>query len=128
MTEGVPEALPALAFSQKLQRRAGTAGFDWSSVDGALMKVREEAEELSRATTPAEREHELGDLLFALVALARHLDLDAETALRRSARRFRERLKKVEAAASERGVSLRDLGDEELTEMWQRVKAAGPDL
>jgi tetrapyrrole methylase family protein/MazG family protein len=120
--EGVTETLPALAYAQKLQRRAGSAGFDWSSVDGALQKVREEADELARADD-AQKEDEFGDLLFAIVALGRHLDLDAEAALRRSARRFRDRFQAVEHAARERGVALSDLDEPALTKLWEEAKA-----
>ena len=120
--EGVTETLPALAYAQKLQRRAGSAGFDWSDVEGALSKVREEAEELARAGD-TEREDELGDLLFAIVALGRHLDLDSEAALRRSARRFRDRFQKVEQAARERGVALADLDQPALEKLWEEAKS-----
>jgi tetrapyrrole methylase family protein/MazG family protein len=119
--EGVTETLPALAYAQKLQRRAGSAGFDWSDVEGALEKVREEAEELARAD-PSEREHELGDLLFAIVALGRHLGLDSEAALRRSARRFRDRFQKVEQAARDRGIALSDMDDAAMIELWEEAK------
>jgi uncharacterized protein YabN with tetrapyrrole methylase and pyrophosphatase domain len=118
----VTETLPALAYAQKLQRRAGSAGFDRSSVEGALAKVREEAEELARAGS-AQREDELGDLLFAIVALGRHLDLDAESALRRSARRFRDRFQKVEQAARDRGVALGDLDEGSLTALWEEARS-----
>jgi tetrapyrrole methylase family protein/MazG family protein len=116
--EGVPDTLPALAYAQKLQRRAGSAGFDWADVEGALAKVREEAEELARATDASEREHEVGDLLLSIVALARHLDVDAETALRRAGRRFGARFRQVEQAARERGADLRDLDEAELVRLW----------
>jgi tetrapyrrole methylase family protein/MazG family protein len=120
--EGVTETLPALAYAQKLQRRAGSAGFDRSGVDGVLAKVREEAEELARAGEE-EREDELGDLLFAIVALGRHLHLDAEAALRRSARRFRDRFRSVEQAARDRGVALGDLNEGELERLWEEAKS-----
>ena len=114
--------MPALAYAQKLQRRAGSAGFDWSGVEGALSKVREEAEELARAGD-TEREDELGDLLFAIVALGRHLNLDAEAALRRSARRFRDRFQKVEQAARDRGLALSDLKETDLEQLWEEAKS-----
>ena len=120
--EGVTETLPALAYAQKLQRRAGSAGFDWADVGGALEKVREEAEELARADG-RQKEDELGDLLFAIVALGRHLDLDAEAALRRSARRFRDRFQSVEQAARDRGIELSDLDEPALTKLWEEAKA-----
>ncbi|MGZ4104410.1 MAG: nucleoside triphosphate pyrophosphohydrolase [Actinomycetota bacterium] len=120
--EGVTETLPALAYAQKLQRRAGSAGFDWSDVAGALAKVREEAAELAASETDLAREDEFGDLLFSLVALGRHMHLDAESALRRSARRFRDRLQAVEAIARERGLALGDLPEEELERLWEEAK------
>jgi nucleoside triphosphate diphosphatase len=120
--EGVPESLPALAYAQKLQRRASAAGFDWDDAGGALAKVREEAEELARAPDDGAREAELGDLLFAMVSLGRHLGIDAETALRRASRRFSERLQGVEQAARERGAQLADLSEDELEALWREVK------
>lgn len=123
VVDGVTETLPALAYAQKLQRRAGAAGFDWRSVAQALAKVREEAEELARATQAGAREEEeLGDLLFSIVALARHLDLDAETALRRAARTFRDRFVIVETTARERGLDLHQVSDDDLNELWQDAK------
>jgi tetrapyrrole methylase family protein/MazG family protein len=119
--EDIPASLPALAYAQKLQRRAGSAGFDWSDASGALAKVREEAEELAAAARDGDedaREDELGDLLFSVVALGRHLGIDAETALRRSARKFKQRFEGVERAAVARGVALSDLPDDELERMW----------
>jgi MazG family protein len=121
--EGIPESMPALMYAQKLQRRASTSGFDWSDVRGALKKVHEEIDELAAETETDAQERELGDLILALVALARHLDLDAETALRRAARTFRDRLTAVETIARQRGLNLRDLSDEDLDALWQDVKA-----
>ena len=107
---------------QKLQRRAGSAGFDWSDLEGVLGKVREEAEELARADA-AQQEDELGDLLFAIVALGRRLDLDAEAALRRAARRFRDRFLLVEQAARDRGIALADLDEDALGKLWEEAKS-----
>lgn len=122
--EGIPDALPALAYAQKLQRRAGATGFDWDDVGGALAKVKEEAEELLEAGGDEEaRERELGDLLFAVVALGRHLHLDAESALRRAARRFRDRFRRVEEAARASGTPLAEMGEAELERLWQEAKA-----
>lgn len=121
--EGVPESMPALMYAQKLQRRANQAGFDWSDVAGALGKVKEEIDELAAEDDRDAQERELGDLFFALVALARHLDVDAETALRRASRTFRDRLARIEEVARERGLRLRDLGDDELDALWQEAKA-----
>lgn len=121
--DGVPASLPALAFAQKMQRRAGAAGFDWADASGALAKVHEEAEELARETDRDARERELGDLLFSMVALSRHLEIDAETALRRAARTFADRLRAVEATARDRGVAMKDMSDDELERLWEGAKA-----
>lgn len=120
--DDIPEALPALAWAAKLQRRAGAIGFDWDSAAGPIAKVREELAELEAAAGAGEREHELGDLLLAVVALSRHLDVDAESALRRAGRRFRARVAGVERRARERGVALRDLSDAELEALWEESK------
>lgn len=120
--DDIPESLPALAWAAKLQRRAGKAGFDWDDVRGPLAKVEEELRELDAATTGDEREHELGDLLLAVVALSRHIDVDAETALRRAARRFKTRVARIEEAAKAQGKSLRDLSEEQLTDLWNEAK------
>jgi tetrapyrrole methylase family protein/MazG family protein len=120
--EGIPDALPALAYAQKLQRRAGAAGFDWTDVSGALTKVQEEATELSKAAGEQQQEDEFGDLLFAIVALGRHLHLDAESALRRAAQRFRARFRTVEERARANGVALADMSEEELERLWQEAK------
>ncbi len=119
--DDIPEALPALAWAAKLQRRAGKAGFDWDDASGPMQKVREELGELERAG-PDEREHELGDLLLAVVGLSRHLDVDAESALRLAARRFRDRVTFVESAARDRGATLRDLSEQELAALWTQAK------
>jgi len=90
----VPENLPALLYARKLQRRAASGGYDFGSAEEAMSKAREEVGELSEVVTAGSREdrfHELGDALFALVAVARKLHVDPELALRASADRFRAR-------------------------------------
>jgi MazG family protein len=121
--DGVTETLPALAYAQKLQRRAGGAGFEWRDAAQALAKIREEIEELARAGDDAQREAELGDVLFSVVALARKLDLDAETALRRAARTFRDRFAAVETSARANGRELSEMTDDELDALWKEAKA-----
>lgn len=120
--DDIPESLPALAWAAKLQRRAGKAGFDWDDATGPLAKVEEELRELENAITDDEKEHELGDLLLAVVALSRHIDVDAESALRRAARRFKGRVGHIEDAAKARGVTLRDLSEQELIALWNEAK------
>ncbi|MBI4236086.1 MAG: nucleoside triphosphate pyrophosphohydrolase, partial [Chloroflexi bacterium] len=101
---GVPRALPALGYAQRVQERAGTVGFDWTSVNGVLEKVAEEATELAQAATPADREAEMGDLLFSLVNLGRWLGLDVEAALRQANARFVRRFQTIEELSRRRGL------------------------
>jgi tetrapyrrole methylase family protein/MazG family protein len=119
--EGVPEALPALAYTHKLQKRAGKIGFDWEDAEGPAAKVREELAEVEGAK-PEDLEEEVGDLLFAAVALGRQLGVDAETALRKAARKFRDRLATMESSARERGTTLKDLTSGELDKLWGESK------
>jgi tetrapyrrole methylase family protein/MazG family protein len=109
----IPSTLPALACAAKVQRRAAGSGFDWRTLEAALGKVREELGELERAG-PEEAEDELGDLLFAVAAVGRRLNLDPETALRKATRRFAERFERMRAQAEADGASLADLSDDEL--------------
>jgi tetrapyrrole methylase family protein/MazG family protein len=114
----IPSSLPALARAAKVQRRAAGSGFDWRSFEGAVEKVREELAELEAEASsegPPERiEEELGDLLFAVAALGRRLDLDPETALRKATRRFGERFERMREQAARDGVSLENLGEDDL--------------
>src|SRR5688500_9336425 len=103
---GVALALPALKRAEKLQRRAARIGFDWPDPAGPRAKILEELAELDEAATAAEREAELGDLLFSVVNYARHLDIDPETALRSASARFEQRFRKVEEIADK---SLKDM-------------------
>jgi len=119
--EGVPEALPALAYAHKLQKRAKKVGFDWDDAKGPAGKVREELGEVESAK-PEGVEEEVGDLLFAAVALGRHLGVDAETALRKAARKFRDRLARMESNARNKGVALKDLSEQELEALWSETK------
>jgi MazG family protein len=119
--EGVPEALPALAYATKLQKRAAKVGFDWDDAKGPAEKVREELAEIE-AATPDRLEEEVGDMLFAAAALARKLGVGPETAVRRTSRKFRDRLSHMERAAAERGISLKDLSAEELDALWNEAK------
>jgi tetrapyrrole methylase family protein/MazG family protein len=122
--DGIPTGLPALSYAAKVQRKAAGLGFDWPDVHGALPKVAEEAAELVAVADDAERAlDELGDLLFAVVNVARHLDLDPETALRGATAKFRARFEAVEALAVDRGVALDQLDLAGLDALWDEVKA-----
>ncbi len=122
---GVARALPALPASREIQERASALGWDWDAIDGVWEKVAEELAELREADGPAEQLHEVGDLLFALVNLARWMRLDPEEALRTANRRWIERYERVEALAASRGVDLAQLDLAGKDELWDEVKASG---
>jgi len=126
----VPPAMPALAYSQALQSRAGTVGFQWPDVERVLEKLVEELEELSKVEDAAARLDEMGDVLFVLTSVARSLGVDAEEALRLAARKFRERFTRMEALAREQGRELAQLPLSEMEALWQKAKdslAAGTE-
>ena len=123
LLEGVPRSLPALMEAQKVSRKAASAGFEWETVADVWDKVAEERAEFeAEAPGTAERELEFGDLLFALVNVARKEGIDAESALRASTAKFRERWAAMENAAHEGGVSLESLTTEQLNSLWEKVK------
>ena len=119
---GVALALPALERAQKLQRRAARTGFDWPDVAGPRAKIDEELVELDAESEQGAREEELGDLLFAVVNLARHLNIDAEEALRKANRKFEKRFRAIETAPGFSGLSL-----DEMEALWVRAKADQAD-
>lgn len=132
---GVPKALPALMRAAKLGRRAARVGFDWPDAAGARSKVGEELGELDAALSgpgaaPAPAAagavaDELGDLLFAVVNLSRHLNLDAETALRGANSKFERRFRRMEQLAGERGLALERLSAAQWDQLWEEVKLNG---
>ena len=125
--DGVAAALPALKRAQKLGKRASSVGFDWPDATGVRAKIREELEELSAAECngrQSEISEELGDLLFAVVNLARHLDVDAEEALVQANRKFESRFRAMETAARDDGTNLSDLNIDGLEERWRAAKKA----
>jgi ATP diphosphatase len=123
----VPLGLPALTRAVKLQKRAARAGFDWTGARPVLAKLREELAELeaalAEAAAPAERELELGDLLFTVANLARHLELDPEAALRATNAKFERRFRRIETAAAAHGRPVGELTLGELEAHWERAKA-----
>lgn len=123
----VPVNLPPLARAQKMQKRMAKVGFDWAGADEVVDKVSEELEEFAAATKAGdagEMEAEFGDLLFTLVNLARHLDLDAEAALRGSNARFAARVRHMDAAVRTDGGTLADLDADALDARWESAKRA----
>lgn len=135
--DGVPVALPALALTSKIQKRATNAGYGTTGVDIGFADVADELGELREAIDlgggrgagddhagPDAVAGELGDVLFAVVRLARALDVDAEDALRAATGRFADRVRLVERLAAERGLDLTSVGDDERTGLWAEAKRA----
>jgi tetrapyrrole methylase family protein/MazG family protein len=120
--DGVPLSLPALSQAQEVQSRAARVGFDWSEIKLVLDKVFEEINEVQTAKYDAEREKELGDLLFAVVNLARWYKVDAESALRAANRRFRQRFAHIEARARQAGRQLTSMSLDEMDHWWDEAK------
>ncbi len=120
--KGVPATMPALGYAQRVQDRASNVGFDWPSIDGVIDKVSEEAREFTDAEDADEREAEFGDLLFSLVNLGRHRDIDVEAALRRANGKFVSRFQAMEAIASDEGTSFAELPLEKQDRLWDLAK------
>ena len=127
----IPRGLPALPQSNLMQKRAAGVGFEWPGVEDVLTKVDEELKELRaelNGTANRERQREeFGDILFALVSVARHLKIDPEEALRLANRKFSGRFQQVEAQAKGEGKSLRELGPDEINAYWNTAKVAPPE-
>ncbi|HVM79767.1 MAG TPA: nucleoside triphosphate pyrophosphohydrolase [Stellaceae bacterium] len=126
--DGVSAALPALTRAEKLQKRAARVGFDWPALPPVFDKIEEEIGELKREiaarAAPERVEDEVGDLLFAVVNLARRLKVDPEQALRRASRKFEGRFHRVETALAAAGKAPGTASLEEMEAEWQRAKAA----
>ena len=125
--DGVALGLPALSRALKLQTRAARVGFDWSDPAAVLEKVSEEAGELAAAAREGDRdavEDEMGDLLFAVANLARHLDVDPEAALRRTNAKFVRRFAAVEDGLAARGRAPAEADLAEMEALWQQAKRA----
>jgi MazG family protein len=131
--DGVPRALPALMRAEALQKKAKHVGFDWPDAHGALAKVREELTEVTaeiesglipnaKLTVTKETAEELGDLLFAIVNLTRHLKLDAEDLLTEANDKFSRRFRAVEEQIKAQGKAMKDCALEELDAVWNEVK------
>lgn len=121
---GVAVALPALLRAEKLQKRAARTGFDWPDLTGVAAKIEEELAEVAAATTADEQAEEIGDLLFAVVNLARHYKVDPEAALRSGNAKFEARFRAMEMLARADGADFAALPLAEKEAYWQRVKAA----
>jgi ATP diphosphatase len=126
LLDDVPTALPALLRAVKLQKRAATVGFDWDNAKKVLDKLAEEAAEVVEAEAsgdPAKVEEEVGDLLFVVANLARHLKADPEGALRGANAKFVRRFKAIEAALAKKGRTTAEASLDEMEALWQAAKA-----
>ena len=129
--DGVPAALPGLLKAQRTQEKAARVGFDWKDAKGPMDKIEEELGELKaeiasrKSAKPADSvrvKEELGDLVFAVCNLARHLGVDAESAVELTTSRFSRRFRAVEQGAKESGRALRDMTLEEMDALWEEAK------
>jgi XTP/dITP diphosphohydrolase/tetrapyrrole methylase family protein/MazG family protein/ATP diphosphatase len=123
----VPENLPGLLHARKVQRRAASTGFDFPGVEGPLQSVHDELAELEAAGTAEERFHELGDVLFAAVNVARKLKLDPELALRAASARFSGRVLSADELATSEGRSWDDLPPDEQLIYYARARLTQGD-
>lgn len=125
LLSNLPSHLPSLLHADRIGRRASVVGFDWQSIDDVDKKISEEFEELNRARTEGDAaaiEEELGDLLFSVANLARHLKVEPEAALRAANQKFTNRFTELEDSFRNRGIALRDASIEEMETEWQRIK------
>ena len=120
--ESVPRHMPALGYSQEVQRRVARAGFDWEDISGVIDKLVEEVGEFQQAGSPEERAQEFGDLLFTLVNVARRQGIDSEAALREANRRFFNRFTYMETLCRRRGQSFDKLSFDEQNKLWEEAK------
>lgn len=123
---GIPGSLPALLYAYKVQKKAARVGFDWEAKTDVLEKLSEEVEELKEAcTTEANHEaleDEIGDILFTVVNVARHFDIEAEDALRKMLKKFKRRFEYIEEVAEKRGLQLAEMPLGEKDKLWQKAK------
>jgi len=129
--DGVPPALPALLKAQRTQEKAARVGFDWKDAAGPLAKIREELAELEEAASASTNtsldprvKEELGDLLFSVANLARHLKADSESALANATDKFARRFRAVEAGAKAAGRNLKEMSLAEMDELWNEAKTS----
>ena len=123
--DGVPKNLPALVRAQRLQQKASYAGFDWDKVEEVWEKIHEEILELKEAQLSNNKKHieeEIGDVIFAVVNLARFLDISSENSLRKTNKKFINRFKKVEEELEKRGKTMEDSSLEDMDKIWEKVK------
>ncbi|MBI5183356.1 MAG: nucleoside triphosphate pyrophosphohydrolase [Nitrospinae bacterium] len=124
--DGIPKELPSLLRAQILQEKASRVGFDWEHIDQVFEKVEEEMEEFRKAFSQKntkEMENEIGDLLFALVNIARFIEVNPEDALRKTLSRFIKRFRYIEEEIAKEGRDIKEVSLEEMDSIWERAKA-----
>ena len=124
--DGVPLALPALTRAQRLQEKASYAGFDWDNIESVWEKLYEEVDELKEADKSkdiSDLKEEIGDVLFSVVNLARHLKLDSEDLLRKANEKFINRFKAIEKELVEKGKTIDEANLDEMDEIWDQIKS-----
>jgi len=117
----VPEQMPALSYSQAIQRRVAQVGFDWEDIDGVIDKLAEEVGEFKQSTGE-QKAGEFGDVLFTLVNIARRLGVDSEAALREANKKFYRRFSSMEELCRQREINFADLSFGEQNALWEEVK------
>jgi len=122
MLESVPGQMPALGYSQEIQRRVAHVGFDWEDVDGVIDKLAEEVGEFRQAGSLKRQAEEFGDLLFTLANIGRRMGIDLEAALREANRRFYKRFTYMEEVCRKRGINLGGLSFDEQNALWEEAK------
>jgi tetrapyrrole methylase family protein/MazG family protein len=122
LLSSVPRNMPALSYSQLIQRRVASVGFDWEKTEDILEKLTEEVEEIIEAPDKGEKAREFGDLIFVLVNIARRQDIDLETSLSGANQRFYNRFACMEQLCRQRGVSFGDLSFDQQNALWEEAK------
>jgi tetrapyrrole methylase family protein/MazG family protein len=120
--ESVPKPMPALGYSQEIQRRAAYLGFDWEDDSGVIDKLAEEVGEFQQAKSQEQKAEEFGDLLFTLANIARRMGIDLEAALREANRRFYKRFTYMEDVCRKRGLNFGELSFDEQNALWEEAK------
>ena len=118
----VPRQMPALGYSQAIQRRVAQVGFDWEDIGGVIDKLAEEVSEFKQADNPEQKAWEFGDLLFTLANIARRLGIDSEAALREANQRFYRRFSYMEEVCHQRGLKFAALSFDQQNALWEEAK------
>jgi len=123
--DGVPSILPSVIFSQRIQEKAALAGFDWDNIEDVWLKINEEISELKIAQNENDFDNiheEIGDLLFTLINLSRHLGISADNALRKSNKKFIRRFQLLENEINDLNKTIEECSAEDLNKLWEKIK------